>query len=87
MYLWEWIFEIKTKERIAVFTEDDNQPSKTKAIIELAKARIGCEGRSEETLKKIGYDLKPILLSLKKINSCQTAFQSALLENDSLFRR
>ncbi len=66
MFTWKWIFKIKTDETITVLTEDDNTPSKTKAVIELAKAHAGGGGYSEETLLKIGYALKPKLLNLEK---------------------
>lgn len=66
MFIWKWIFKIKTDEIMIVLTKDNNPPSKTKAIIELAQAHAGGEGRSKETLLRIGYALKPKLLNLEK---------------------
>lgn len=60
---WRWTFKIKTGEIITIYTEDNNPPSKTKAIAELARACCGGEGRSEETLLKIGYALQPELVN------------------------
>lgn len=64
---WKWAFKTKTGEIITIHTKDSYPPSKTKAIAELARAHAGGGGRSEETLKKIGYALQPELLELVQI--------------------
>jgi hypothetical protein len=82
---WRWTFQIKTGEIITIYTKDNNPSSKTKAIAELARACCGGEGRSEETLLKIGYALQPKLLDTKKeLTPFSTTFSAAFLQTRSL---
>lgn len=84
---WRWTFQTKTGEIITIYTEDNNPPSKTKAIAELARACCGGEGRSEETLLKIGYALQPKLLDVKKeLAPFSTTFSAAFSQFRSELR-
>jgi len=66
MFDWKWIFKLKTGEEITIYTRDGNNPSGKKTLIELARACSGGEGRSEDTLLKIGRSLEAELLNLEK---------------------
>ncbi len=89
MFDWKWVYIMRTGETITVYTRDGNRPSKTKAIVELARAYSGGDGRSEETLLKIGRSLKPKRLSLEKQNliiaASSPAFGAFPFSNANLF--